>query len=102
MVTAVLRLKTRSGAAPGKILSGENPGVGNEEVWAERMGAFSLAQEVHYLHGPQLFNLLNVVGSNHREKFTLLKSMQTFNFVETVSIIGLLSIIFVKRYCMFK
>lgn len=98
----MLRLKTRSGAAPGETLSGENPGVGNEEVWAERMGASSLTQEVHYLHGPQLFNLLNVVGSNHREKFTLLKSMQTFNFVETVSIIGLLSIIFVKRYCMFK
>lgn len=75
--------------------------MGNEDV-LHRLGASSLAQEVRYLHGPQLFNLLNEVGSNYREKFTLLKSMQTFNFVETVSIIGLLSIIFVKRYCMFK
>lgn len=61
------------------------------------VGASSLAQEVRYLHGPQLFNLLKVVESNYREEFILLKSMQTFNFVETVSIIGLLIITFVKR-----
>lgn len=58
---------------------------------------FSLAQEVWYFHGSQTFNLLDEVESSYREKLALLKSMHIFNFVETVSVIGLLIINFFKR-----
>lgn len=68
----------------GVVLLQAKPGQVKTKEWAVRMystgsllGASSLAQEAHYLQGSQLFYLLNVVASNYREKFTLLKKYAT-------------------------